>query len=505
MLENPAGLSSGTTRRLALLCGVGFMCLASCAHSPATKPPAAAGEPSPPAGPPLAAAETSQAAVSPSAGAVTRIVGKIKAPGGIDLDFVAVLDGKGGGTLDIPAQGLEGGALDDVVLSKETIAFALTSVDAHWKGAIKPDGHIECAFVQQGMSLPCDMERRPAGDLAGPAKPSRPQTPKPPFPYDSQDVAYESGAAGIRLGGTLTVPAGPGPHPAALLVSGSGAQDRDESVFGHRPFWVLADHLSRKGIAVLRVDDRGVGQSSKGSARDTSLDFAGDVRAGLRFLKNDARIDARRIGLIGHSEGATIAPLVAATERSVAFVVMLAGPGIKGGDLLVEQAVAVKAASGASPAAIDEARRKQRQVVDIVLSTPDDSRARERIQTALDPTGANSQQLKGQIDALLSPWFRHFLAFDPAPTLSKVRCPILALIGDKDVQVPADQNIPALKKALRHNRRARVEKLEGLNHLFQHAKTGAPQEYTAIAETMAPAVLQLIDGWIAAVTRKRES
>jgi fermentation-respiration switch protein FrsA (DUF1100 family) len=305
----------------------------------------------------------------------------------------------------------------------------------------------------------------------------------------------------VRLAGTLTLPQGAGPFPAAILIAGSGPNDRDEYLMGHKPFLVLADFLTRHGIAVLRADKRGVGQSTGDYAAAVSADFAADVEGGVAYLRNRPDIDRRRIGLIGHSEGGLIAPMVAADEPAeIAFVVMLAGPGVSGADVLVEQVRLLMLSSGKSADEAAQAAERQRQIVHTVVSTPDESALRQKLTALLEGYGFPDGAVKAQVDKAESPWFRSFLAYDPAATLARVRCPVLALNGDKDVQVSAAQNLPAIKAAVLAGGNTHVETdlYLGLNHLFQMATTGSPSEYSSIEETMAPVVLEKVANWIAA-------
>jgi uncharacterized protein len=442
----------------------------------------------------------------PSGPAMLHLQGAIEVPGGTKLEYFAVLerapDGTYGGKLDIPMQGARGVALHDVQVSDTQIAFTLAPVKATWTAKVSGEA-LACSFSQMGVSLPCKMERTTAEALAAALRPPpRPQTPKPPFPYEAVEVEYDNAEAGVHLAGTLTLPPGEGPHPAALLITGSGAQDRDETIMGHKPFAVIADRLTREGVAVLRVDDRGIGGTSRGPEDPTSEDFAGDVHAGVEFLAKDPRVDPKRIGLIGHSEGGAIAPLVASKNKKVAFVVMLAGPGVPGRDLLTEQVAALAEASGATPEQVAEAKAKQSRVLDVVAAPGEDlDAARAKIREIL---GGNSEGGSAAVDAqvamALSPWFRFFVAYDPAPALRKTRCPVLVLAGELDRQVVASQNVPAIERALKKggNRKVTVRRLPGLNHLFQPAKTGGVEEYETIEQTIAPEALDALATWVTA-------
>ncbi len=297
----------------------------------------------------------------------------------------------------------------------------------------------------------------------------------------------------IRLGGTLVIPEGVGPFPVAVLISGSGQQDRDESILGHKPFLVLADWLARQGIATLRYDDRGVGESGGNPAGATSADFADDALAAVAFLADDERFSA--IGLIGHSEGGLIAPMVAA-QADVAFTVLLAGPGVPGAEVLAQQIEDLMRAEGASPSAVDWRVGWGTEVIALAASDMDSadvaSQIREVLEAAADdvPPGleqwVSSAAIEETVAAFTDPWLRYFLAYKPQPALEALAIPVLALIGNLDQQVSAELNIPALEAALAGNSDATVTELDGLNHLFQTATTGAVSEYGRIEETFDP-------------------
>jgi pimeloyl-ACP methyl ester carboxylesterase len=350
-----------------------------------------------------------------------------------------------------------------------------------------------------------------------PAARRRPQDPEPPFPYVTRDVDFGiAQAPGVRLAGTLTVPDGPGPFPAALLITGSGPQTRDEEIIGHRPFRVIADALARRGVATLRVDDRGVGRSTGSFAGATTDDFANDALAGFRFLASQPEIDRKHVGLIGHSEGALIAAMVASRHRDVAFAVLLAGPGVPGEQLMLDQSAALMRAGGASDSAIAGARAINRLLFDAVLRAHSTAEARAALDSTLkasysrlDPVTRHQLEAKGgglaaEFDALSTPWFRHFLASDPSGFLKDVHCPVLALGGSKDLQVPARENLAAIGAALARggNAHAKTVELPGLNHLFQNCRSGLPMEYGQIDETFAPAALDTLETWFAAQPRR---
>ncbi len=333
-------------------------------------------------------------------------------------------------------------------------------------------------------------------DAIRPAR--RSQTPAAPFPYRSDDIAYTNPRhPGVHLAGTLTKPKGKGPFPVVLLISGSGPQDRDETVFGHKPFLVLADYLTRRGIAVLRVDDRGVGGSSGATRNDTTEDYATDVEAGVAFLRSQPDIDPQAIGLLGHSEGALIATLVAQRDPRIACLVFLAGPGVPGRDLIVEQTRAIALASGATQDEAAVRARDQRSILDAAMSASDPAGVKAAVLETVERRGLPSPQ-PGALSALTSAWYRFYIAFDPRPALRSIRMPVLALLGSKDVQVTPEQNLSALRAALAGNPGAEVRVLDGLNHGFQTAQGGSPSEYASIEETMSPVALATIGAWISA-------
>jgi uncharacterized protein len=354
--------------------------------------------------------------------------------------------------------------------------------------------------------LACSVAAVPAG--AGAADPGarRPQEPLRPLPYVERQVTFRSPAAGIRLAGTLALPAGGGPHPAVVLVAGTGPQDRDATVAGHRPFLVLADHLVRHGIAVLRFDERGVGASGGSHASASTPDFAQDAAAAVAWLATQRDIDGARIGVIGHSEGGMVAPMVASQSARVAFLVLLAAPGLPMREIGVRQAAAVARAEGA--AAADVAARVQLSSSILALFRDDlppdvlQARARPVLEAGFAGIGLDAAGRQREVERALahyaSPWAQFALRHDPAPVLRSVRVPVLALNGGLDVQIEAGPNLAAIAAALRDggNARVTVRELPGLNHYFQTARTGGISEYGRIPETFAPAALTAISDWV---------
>ena len=337
---------------------------------------------------------------------------------------------------------------------------------------------------------------------------NRPQTPKGPFPYPSEDVAFENKEAKIVLAGTLTLPKGDGPFPAVVLVSGSGPQDRDETLFDHKPFLVLADHFARNGIACLRYDDREVGKSKGRFVGATTADFATDAYSAVQFLKGRKEIDAKRIGICGHSEGGLIAPLVAAEHPTeVAFIILLAGPGVSGERILYQQALDFSKQLDPTTTEAD-VKEQMEAVMPVLRAAKTTAEAKEKLTTALMPLVAKEKDeakrkeaekaLPASVDRLADPWMRWFACHDPAPTLEKVKCPVLAVNGEKDLQVKAKDNLGGIESALKKggNKAFKCVEFKGLNHLFQTCKTGLLSEYANIEETMAPEVLKALTEWI---------
>jgi pimeloyl-ACP methyl ester carboxylesterase len=332
----------------------------------------------------------------------------------------------------------------------------------------------------------------------------RPQTPQGPFPYREEDVSFSNSPAGVTLAGTLTVPKGPGPFPAALLIAGSGPQDRDAAIAKHRPFFLIADALTRKGIVVLRYDKRGIGKSTGNADAATTMDLAADARAALDFLKSRQEVDASRIGLIGHSEGAMIAPYLAAHSQDVAWLVLLAAPATRGEDTLLSQSELIGRAGGLSDDQLAASLGFDQAAYTLVRQEKDPGVLSEKLVALVKSSGLDSAlppaALETQLRMLTSPWFRFFLDYDPLPNLKSVKCPVLALYGQKDLQVSSKQNLPLLQGALKDAGDTRVEtqELPDLNHLFQHAYLGTPSEYAAIEETFSPQALGLVVDWVAA-------
>ncbi|MDT8302533.1 MAG: alpha/beta fold hydrolase [Sedimentisphaerales bacterium] len=351
-------------------------------------------------------------------------------------------------------------------------------------------------WKQAGMSF--DLDLSPVEEIP---RPIHPQDPQPPFPYEEEEVVFKNIPAGIKLAGTLTIPEGPGPFPVIITISGSGSQDRNSNFFEHKPFWVIADYLARLGIAVLRYDDRGVGGSTNSETEATTADLAGDVIAAVSFLMDHPDIDPNRIGLIGHSEGGIIAPMVATEIENIALMVLLAGPGVPGSKILLDQNEDIYRAQRAPESVIELRLTYLSRIFEILQDYPDNEEAKEKIGQAFIQTYGQSlsrEELNTEAEAWTSRWLRFFILYDPGPTLEQVTCPILALFCERDIQVDANENLPVMESILAEAGHTDylVEKLPELNHLFQTAQTGVIEEYAQIEETFSPIALDLIGAWI---------
>ena len=410
------------------------------------------------------------------------------------------------GTISVPQQSTKSFALNRVVVRHDSLLLAADVLRARFAGRFSADGQqVAGTWVQNGTTFPVTLRRSSAKAKAATA-PRRPQTPQAPFPYRSQDLTFPNKKAGFDLAGTLTLPAGKGPFPAVVLVTGSGAQNRDEALLGHQPFLVLADYLTRRGFAVLRYDDRGVGQS-KGVFKDAlTTDFTTDAQAAMAYLRTRPDIRAHQVALLGHSEGGLIVWQAAAQPGGPDLAVSLAGPGVPGDAILLRQQKDMARAAGADSAAI-RANYHLHHALFAELHRVPAALTTEELVARLTPIvqqqmpGLNAEQARPAVAQLASPWMRAFLLTDPAPYLAKVKCPVLAINGTHDLQVAADENLPAIAAGLHaaHNRDVTTRAMPQLNHLFQ-SDPAAKADYASIEETINPAALQAIGDWLSAHT-----
>lgn len=383
-------------------------------------------------------------------------------------------------------------ATSSAELRGSTLVMGFIHLAARFEGRLNEAVNtIEGNWTQSGHALPLILRRTIPGEEL---KPSRPQEPGPPYPYCEKQVLYRSRGTSFALAGTLTIPQGKGPFPAVLLIAGSGALDRDETMYEHRPFLVLADWLTRRGFAVLRTDKRGVGESGGDGGRATTADLAMDAKAGMAYLKRRREVDQRNIGLVGHSEGGLIASMVAARSRDVAFVVLLAAPGLPGDEFACQQARRRAEIQGSNP---EEVEQLTNEVMALLRKGKSEPALRRKLNQILSQLP--DQQRKATVNRLMMPWLREFGRLDPAEYLRRVKCPALALNGDRDVSVEPKSNLARIRQSLQSggNRNFKVVELQGLNHLFQTCKTGSETEYWHITETLSPVLLKKMVAWIA--------
>jgi hypothetical protein len=403
-------------------------------------------------------------------------------------------------TLDSPNQGANGTKTQNTSFSDSILTIQIPTIYASYKGKLENDNKITGTFTQ-GMPMPLNLKK---GEVS---RPKRPQEPQPPFPYKTEEVTVKNEQDGINLAGTLTLPEKGNKFPAVVMVTGSGAQNRDEEMMGHKPFLVIADHLTRNGIAVLRCDDRGTAASQGNHATATNEDFATDTEAAINYLRGRKEINTKNIGIIGHSAGGTIAFIVAAQDPSVAFMISLAGVSVRGDSLMLKQVEMIFKSQGMPDALWQGMKPSIRNRYTILLQT---DKATDELQKELYANvtkNISSEQLQDlttvqkistQISSMTSPWYLHFMRYDPAEAMKKVKCPVFALNGEKDIQVDATMNLTAIQKRISENgnKNVTVKAYPNLNHLLQTCKEGTLVEYGQLEETINPEVLKDITEWI---------
>jgi pimeloyl-ACP methyl ester carboxylesterase len=360
-------------------------------------------------------------------------------------------------------------------------------------------------FSEGPNTIPLELERSEGKQML---VVNRPQEPARPLPYYEEEVSFENADAEVTLAGTFTRPIEAKKYPAVILITGSGPQDRDQTFLGHKTFLVLSDYLTRQGIAVLRYDDRGTAESTGNFSSSTTEDFADDVVAAVNYLKNREDVDAKKIGLIGHSEGGIIAPLVAnKAKKDVDFLVILAGTGVSGAELSLWQAISMRGFPVPDEEAFEHSLRKG---ISIASSDQDVTVIKTELKAHYDETLAPilktvigsdeqvNQAIGGLIAGNTTPWTRYFYNYNPADEFAKIKIPVLSLNGTKDTQVPAKTHQEGIRQALKKagNTKSQIIELEGLNHLFQEADTGKMDEYSQIEQTFSPEALTIISDWI---------
>jgi len=423
-------------------------------------------------------------------------------------------------TFDSPSQNAFNLPVSEVITKVDSVILMIAMLNGKYAGILGGDKRtIDGRWFQGNGSFPLTVTK--TSDTATVTQQLRPQTPKPPFPYQTRDVEYWNADKTIQYGATLTYPftdpgnRGKKSFPAVILITGSGQQDRDEMLYGHRPFAVIADNLTRKGFLVLRVDDRGMGKTTGDFSQATSLDFVKDVEAGLDFLEAQPEVNKGNIGLLGHSEGGLVAPIVANERKEVKFLVLLAGPGIPTTDLMQQQHEAIAVSNGQTLAVARANSGFLRIIFEEIKKNQDTATTFKNIRTRVDAwaktldtatlakirsriTGSVDDQIRQNLAAMSSKWFRYFISFDPHPYLQNLHCKVLALNGSKDVQVIASSNLAGIRAALQksHSPAYDVMEVPGLNHLFQTCIKCSPSEYGDLEETFSPKALEIMDDWL---------
>lgn len=409
-------------------------------------------------------------------------------------------DGQPVSTMDSPDQGAKDIPVDKTIFKNDSIQFEIPSALIVYKGNLVSENKIEGQFKQGTFKTSLDLERTEEIPTL-----NRPQEPKPPYSYASEEVTFKNTSANITLAGTLTKPEGEGPFACVVMITGSGPQNRDEEIMGHKPFLVIADYLTRNGIAVFRYDDRGTYQSTGDFSSATTRDLADDVNSAVAYLQ--IRSDIKQIGLIGHSEGGVIAPIVAAENKEVDFIVMLAGTGVNGAEILLLQQELIGRAEGFEEKDLAKNKEANEKIYDIILSSKDVNDAKNKLEKHLknkknhpvNSSGMTEEYfVKNIIDTYTDKWMFYFMRLEPGDALEKVVCPVLAINGSKDLQVDPQQNLPKIKVALEKsgNTDITIKEYPNLNHLFQECETGAVSEYVKIEQTFSPQVLEDMTKWI---------
>jgi len=409
--------------------------------------------------------------------------------------------------LESPDQGAFVLTADSTYATPDHLAFALAKINGSYDGKWDEAKQAWVGTWTQGQAMPLVLKRLVNGKVVAEA-PKRPQQEAimmaGPRPYDATDINFNS-AAGVKISGVLSVPQGKGPFPATILVAGSGPHTRDEDVFNHKVFLILADALNRAGIAVLRYDKRGVGASTGDYANATTMDFTTDARAAVNWLKKRSEIDSAHIGIVGHSEGGLIAPAIAVSDPSVSFVVLMAGPGLPLDQVLLMQQAAILRAAGQSEAVIATTEKENKALFDMIKAAQSLEDAKAKASAMAASLVAEGKMTKADADTafatVTTPWFYEIIRYDPRSNLTEVKVPVLAINGALDMQVPSKEDLAAIKEALKNNLDTTVIELPGLNHLFQTAQTGAITEYAGIEETMSPVALKTITDWVMAHTK----
>ncbi len=411
--------------------------------------------------------------------------------------------------MDSPDQGAMGLPTKTTSLKSDTLLIDASNIGIHYKGLLKGDS-ISGNFMQNGFKIPLTLKKVEKPIL------NRPQTPKAPFPYIVEEITFPNKKDKINLSATLTKPKDCNNPPVVILIAGSGPNDRNEEIYGHQPFLVLADYLTRNGIAVLRYDKRGIGKSQGDFKKALITDFADDVNSAVNYLLTRKDIDKTKIGLIGHSEGGIIAPMVATASRNAKYTVLMAASAIKGTDIVYQQFMHGMKQGGMDEESISRVLPSLREMIDAAANYDKTQKTQSVLSDAIGRVWENMPiffklnnkkdvYVRNQSKALSDDWYRSFLNSEPSVYLEKMNIPVLAINGEKDTQVFAEENLNEIKKALQsaNNKDVTIKKYPALNHLFQHAQTGDVPEYAKIEETISPEVLIDIIQWILQQTKDK--
>lgn len=422
---------------------------------------------------------------------------------GTELDFGFDLTKNGNNyktIMNVPKQGLINTEVDTTTFVDSTLTISHPILKMEYTGRLNKLNEIIGKITLAGNPFPMNIKK-------GKIVINRPQEPKAPFNYYSENVTFINKKDKITLSGTLTLPEQKGNFPVVIIISGSGAQNRDGEMLGHKPYLVIADFLTKNGIGVLRFDERGVGESTGDFENATIKDFSSDINSAINYLKNRDEINPSKIGLIGHSIGGIVAPKVASENNDVSYIVLLAGPGINGDKLMLSQKAALERIMGLNEIQIAQGQELVKGAYDIIVNSDlDNTTLKDSINSFYTKKYGNllpENQRKALVNQITGYEVVSLIKSKPSIYLSKVKCAVLALNGSKDFQVPAKENLEAIKKTLKENgnNNAKTVELENLNHLFQECKTGASSEYSQIEQTISPAVLELITDWIKEQTK----
>ncbi|MGY3794453.1 alpha/beta hydrolase family protein [Aquimarina sp. 433] len=398
-------------------------------------------------------------------------------------------------TLDIPAQGLNGAKASNTKVDNTSVIITFSDLKLAYEGVLNDDGEIIGNMKQGGFPIPLNLKK-------GTVILNRPQEPKPPFNYYSEEITFVSNADNVSLKGTLTLPEKNGQFPLVIIVSGSGPQNRDGDMFGHKPYLVLADHLTKNGIAVFRFDERGVGESGGDFGKVTIELSSLDVKSAIDFLKERKEINNAKIGLIGHSIGGIVTPKVASENKKISFLVLLAAPGVPGDQLMLSQKAAFEKDMGLNELQIQQGQKIVKEAYDIIKEAKLDNQSlKDSIHSFYKNKYGNlfpENQRKALVNQITSYEVASFIRSRPSEYLEKIKIPVLALNGDKDLQVLSKENLTAIKTALDKagNKNVEIKELKSLNHLFQEATRGSLGEYSEIEQTFSPIALDVLTAWI---------